>query len=114
MANMRQFQFIVVVVTTAVGGKKEKIQKTARKHKAMMLTKAPHRPRDQRREGRLGPVTRRRSSVEIETIYEVSSSEAEREATASIATVLPRLMSDKIDVTMKLMKIALRGISQPW
>jgi hypothetical protein len=42
IANMSEFQFIVVVVTTAVGGKKEKIQKTLRKHKATMLTVAPH------------------------------------------------------------------------
>lgn len=68
MANMRAFQFMVFVVTTAVGGKKEKIQKTLRKHKAMRLIAAPHRPRDQRREGRLGPEARRRRSVEMETI----------------------------------------------
>lgn len=110
---MRAFQFIVVVVTTAVGGKKEKIQKTLKKHNAVMLTVAPHRPRDQRREGRLRPVARRRSSVEMETMYEVSSSEAESEATATRATELPRLISEKTDVTMKLMKIALRGTSQP-
>jgi len=67
IANMRQFQFIVVVVTDAVGGKNEKIQKTLRKHKPIILTVAPQRPRDQRREGRSGPVYRRRSNVEIET-----------------------------------------------
>jgi hypothetical protein len=40
--------------------------------------------------------------------------EAEREATAWIATVLPRLMSERMAVTMKLMKMAFRGMSQPW
>jgi len=96
-----------------VDGKNEKIQNTLRKHKAMMLTGAPHFPSVQRRGGRLGPVRRRSSSVEMDTMYEVRRSEAEREATAWMAVVLPRLMRERMAVTTNDMKIALRGMSHP-